>query len=923
MFRIIDILFFTIERIRQHMVLVLWVLVGLSVATTLTLSLTLYVDAVYSDLLTSRLPDPPLATRYRYLGAWNGNIALDDVERADQATIDNFVRTVGLPVDRSTRYTRGGTWSVRLDQIALGTLGLGTLSGADDQIYITEGVWPPEDPVNADDPMPILLPDSMLYRMGLQVGDELQAQRAGGGQATFKIAAMWRPVNEDDPDWIFTPRFFDEVMLVQDRSALATLLNGLENPIDEAAWFVSFAADDVRTTQVGDILASLIDAGRAIDAALPGIRNDLTPQEELQTFNEEVNSLTQQLFIIIAPVGGLVLYFVSLVAGLLVTRQQSEDVKLRSRGMSRTGILAVHVLMWLFMAGVALGISVVVSPYVVELVGQTRSFLTFDDTSSVQDVIITEQPLLIGTATALIAASSGLFLAWQITRQNINSYRQQTATQSKAWWQRMYLDILLLFPAGYVLYTLSSQGGLIAEEGDAFSDPLVFVGPTLFALALALTFLRLWPMLMALGARIISVTRNITLMMALRELTRSIGRYRGALLMMAFTLSLTGFTASMASTMDRSLVDTINYEVGADMVLITAVDAETESETDTSGQTTQTVTGYNVPPVDELRDLEGVAYVSRVGRYPAQLTVGTQRAQGRILAIDRVDMPAIARFRDDFADQSLAGLLNTLAGDRTGIIISQAAADAYNVIPGQEVTLGVQALNTWFEQRVRVLGTVDYFPTLDPNDEDNDFFIIGNMDPVFELVGTSLPYDVWLALEPGADINAIQQTVREIEFPVLRFVEPTSTLAAARAEPARRGVLGFLSVGFVASITLTLIAAIIQSTASFRAQSTQLGALRAMGLSGFAVGIYVLILQGLAAISGILAGTSIGVATTLLFLPLLDFSGGLPPYLVRVAWDEIIIVYGVFAGVLLAVTLIMTLVLSREQLANVVRLGDA
>ncbi len=75
--------------------------------------------------------------------------------------------------------------------------------------------------------------------------------------------------------------------------------------------------------------------------------------------------------------------------------------------------------------------------------------------------------------------------------------------------------------------------------------------------------------------------------------------------------------------------------------------------------------------------------------------------------------------------------------------------------------------------------------------------------------------------------------------------------------------------------------------------------------------------------SGIASGTSIGLATTLLFLPLLDFSGGLPPYLVRVAWNDIALVYAVFAGVLLLVTFVITLTLSRESLSTVVKLGDA
>jgi putative ABC transport system permease protein len=86
--------------------------------------------------------------------------------------------------------------------------------------------------------------------------------------------------------------------------------------------------------------------------------------------------------------------------------------------------------------------------------------------------------------------------------------------------------------------------------------------------------------------------------------------------------------------------------------------------------------------------------------------------------------------------------------------------------------------------------------------------------------------------------------------------------------------------------------------------------------------MYLILLQGMVAGSGILSGTSIGVAATVLFLPLLDFSGGLPPYLVRVAWNDILIVYLLFASILFMVTLFTTLFLSRESLSAVVKLGD-
>jgi putative ABC transport system permease protein len=268
----------------------------------------------------------------------------------------------------------------------------------------------------------------------------------------------------------------------------------------------------------------------------------------------------------------------------------------------------------------------------------------------------------------------------------------------------------------------------------------------------------------------------------------------------------------------------------------------------------------------------------------------------------------------------LADLLNKLAGNRTGVLLNRATAETYKLEVGQEISLQVSALNTWYQTTVPIVGLVDYFPTLDPRD---GFFMIGNLDPIFELVGTELPHDIWLRLQPGANSNAVLEQVKAQGFPVLEWLSPAELIAQAQADPTRRGVLGFLSVGFVSAILLTLVGSVIQSTASFRAQAIQLGSLRAMGLGGMAVATYLLLAQGIAALGGILGGTAIGMVTTLLFLPLLDFSGGLPPYLVRVAWGDITLVYSIFAAVLFGVTVLTTMFLSRQQVSTLVKLGDA
>ncbi len=925
MFRVFDILLFSIERLWQQRWLVLWALVGLTAATTLALSLPLYADAVNTTILASKLDAVPYAFRFRYLGSWKGNIGRDDLRAADPTITDVFAKAVALPVSDQLSYLRTGAWRVTLTRAnkALSPLSLGTLQGVDKWITYTAGTWPPATAPAKDDPIPILASEQVLWTMGVQVGDILQVAPSTGNPVKVKVAALWKAKNVNDLIWNFYPPKAFDAVLVMPPDVLWNTIGALKQPIEEAAWYTAFDGHNIRTADIGPLLGRINDGQRAVDASLPGIRTEISPVQGLNQFNEDARRLTVQLTVLILPVAGLVLYFVSLVAGLLVGRQGQEDVTLRSRGMSRWGVLGIHTMMWVVLAGIAFAIGIVASPYLVNLVGHTTSFLRFDNPTAPLEVVFTPTALAAGAITALLAASSGMFAAWRATRNSITSFKTQAARAQKAWWQRIYLDFLILIPAYYVLYSLSAKNGLSGDAANPFADPLPFLGPTLFALGHTLVFLRMWPFFLRIGAGILSRGRGISALMALRELTRSIGRYRGALLMMAFTLSLTGFTASMASTLDRHLRDQIGYSVGADAVIVTAADAQTTDAAPdaTTGQSTQTVTGFNVLPIEDLLQVEGVQAAARVGRYDMQIMFPKGPLKGVALGVDRASLAAVTNYRDDYSSVPLADLLNKLAGNRTGVIISAKVAQDYNLKINQEITYQLFVFNQWRQQdKVPIVGIVNYFPTLDPRTQP---FIITNLDPIFELATTYLQYDAWLALDPKVDPNTVLAKIRDLGYPVVLWKDSDQLLQQAETAPDRRGVLGFLSVGFVASIALTLVGNVVQSAASFRAQAFQLGSLRAMGLGSNAVGMYLMLSQGLAVVSGIAGGTAIGAFTTLLFLPLLDFGGGLPPYLVRVSWNDIIGVYVVFAGVLLSVTLLMTTLLGRERLASVIKLGDA
>jgi len=927
MFKLLDLVNFTFERIRQHLILVLLVLVGLSVATTLALSLPLYVDSVYTNILASRLGDPPYAFLFR---GFNITLSQADLVTGQEAIEKQFVETIQLPTAQSVRYERAGVWAMRVvldgKPKALGnTFGVAVFNGAESQMIITQGTWPPTSPTAEGDPVPVLIAERLLYTLGLQVGDTLQGQARGGKPKEFIVAAMWRENNDKAPLWQeFPPKnFFADkaapVLIVQEVD-LWPLVSTIDKPITEVAWYLNFDGRSLRTSQINALLGRIQSGIDSVKSILPPVDAKKTPEAGLRSFKTEVDALMQQLFIIILPVGFLVMYFVSLVAGLLVTRQQKEDVKLRSRGMSRRYVMSVHTLMWLTMVGIACGIGLSVAPQLVFLIGRTASFLDFSGQSSVRGVYISTDAIQIGLITGLIAASSGLWLAFRTTRQNVRSFRRQSGSAvSLPLWG--FMTFVTLGPALYVLYTLTQKNGLQATADTPFSDPLTFVGPTLFIFGLVLSFLLILPLILSIGARLIAVTTNVPLLMTLRELTRNTSRYRGTLLMMGFTLSLTGFTASMASTLDKSLLDTLDYRIGAPLSLVLAADAQTSSSASSSGAAQLTVTGYNAPPVQELASVPGVAYYSRIGRYDVRVMLKGKQVTGTIVGVDRLGLAAVTRYRSDFSDVPLANLMNDLAQNRTGVILNEQTATQYKIRVGDEIEYQVNALGEWQNKvKARVVGTVRYFPTLDPS---KGVFLIGNIDPIFEISGTPLPSDVWLSLKDGANRDDVLKAIRAIQFPVLRWFAPEAALQEAQAQPARRGVFGFLSVGFIASIALTLIAAVIQSTSSFQAQADLLRSLRAMGLGRGAVMRYVVWLQGLVAGSGIASGTLIGILTTQLYLPLLDFSGGLPPYQVRVAWDQIFRMYAVLALAMVSVTVVVSLVLlMRERLSTAMKVGE-
>lgn len=938
------------RRLWNHRLLMLCLLIGLTVAVGLLSSIPLYSDAVNNRLLQGELTDqgtrlPPFAFVWRYIGVWNGDIDQDVYEPLDTYLTEQAAEVIGLPLADLIRHQR--TPQLRLFPSAesqsfvpdepLLFSSIGFITDLADHIQLIEGEFPHSA---KNDAIPVLVSQTLADQLGLQVDERyvLFGQGSDGAQIPVTISGVWRALDLNDPFWFYQPNAFDDVLLTTEDAFREQVSSALENPISQAIWYQLFDGSRVRTGDVAALLEGVRSAEARATALLDGTTLDTSPVGALENYGDAARLLTTLLTAFAIPIVGLVLYFISLIAGMVVQRGQNEIAVLRSRGATRLQILGVYALEGMFIGVIGLALGLLLGQWLAQLMSRTRTFLdTGLWSNSAESLAIVLSPTawqyaLIAVGLAIIAL---LIPALAASRFTIVTFKWERARSlRKPLWQRFYLDVLLLIPPLYGWYLLSQQGSvaILSRGDDPFSNPLLFLVPALFCFALSLLFIRFFPLLMNGFAWLTGRLPGVSSVLTMRQLARAANQYTGPLLLIALTISLAAFTASMALTLDDHLTDEIYYAVGADMSLVElGENTETPDQPLLPGQEAAPTTGdedgprFLFLPVAEHLAVPGVRDVARVADYTATSSIGGRQQAGRLLGIDRIDFGDVAFFRSDFAnDESLGALLNRLGAARDNVLVSRAYLTRNNLEVGDPLRLTVGAAGDFADVPFTVAGAVDLFPSYYP---DEGPLFVANLDYVHEGMGGQYPYNVWARTDRLADANEIVSGVRDLGIVVVSAESARGIIAEEQLRPERQGVFGLLSVGFVAAAALTVLGFLVYAIVSFQRRFIELGMLRAIGLSIGQMSAYLSAEQALIVISGMGLGTLIGVAASTLFIPFLQVGLGsaaqVPPFIVKIAWDQLLTIYAIFGGMFVVAVVILIILLLRMKVFEAVKLGEA
>lgn len=945
------------RRLWSNLSLILAIAAGFTVAVAIVVSIPVYAEAVGYRILRDELSSPlngtrrpPFAFMYRYLGSISGNVDTQKLATINTYFADDVADRLGLDITNQTRYIATDKIPLRLSADGGGQpLGWISLAFAQDivnHIDVLDGRMP--EVTAPDEPLEVLLSAEFAFGLGLQPGEVYYvfAQRESPEKSMIpvRISGIWQPRDPASEYWFYAPEVLRETLFTTEEAFSQHIIAANPEPVNVAVWYLVADGSVIRSSNVpafgGRIERTTADANKILE----GMRLDVSPIDALVRHIARVKQLTAILTIFSIPILGLIAYFVVLVAGLVVQRQSNEIAVLRSRGASRSQIMGIYFIEWVIIGAAAITVGVLLGQLAALFMTWTRSFLDFQPVD----------PLPIGMSQdawtrafqivgfMLVAALVPAFLTSRFTIVSFKSERARAS--AKPFWQRAYLDVLMLIPIGYGWWLLRQQGSLGNLSGtglsDPFNNPLLLIAPSLFIFATALITVRFFPVFMRILEFIAGRLPGIATVTALRYLARTPSAYSGPILLLIITLSLAGFTASMAKSLDQNLLERNHFIAGGDAKLFDmgqsvdggsagapgSMQSGIDAIVSAPGENKLTGPKYFFLPIEDYMNIEDVAHATRVGNSKVSVIINNNSIDAHYFGIDRLDFPNVVYWRDDFADQPLGSLMNLLAEDSSAVLVQREFAKNLNLRIGDNFIIRMNNLDATYSVPVVVAGFIELFPTAYPSEGAP---IVGNLEYSFDMQGGMYPYDVWLRLKEGSTITddeIYRGTITNGMKVFLREFAP-EVINTERVRPERQGFFGLLSVGFVAAAFLSMLGFLFYSILAFQRRFVELGMLRAIGLSTGQLGTLLAIEQTLIIGMAIAAGTFVGISASQLFIPFLQLPTYerdlFPPFAVSIATEQILIIYAVFMVVLVATVLITVILLRRMKLFQAVKLGEA
>jgi putative ABC transport system permease protein len=675
-------------------------------------------------------------------------------------------------------------------------------------------------------------------------------------------------------------------------------LNFLDKP--DLLWYYQLDVSRIRMTDIDDLVSRLSAAQTQLTAQY-GNTPYLTSAQlfgppvdafgnpsTLEKYRDRVSVVQIPVDIIAFQVFCLVLFFVSMMADLLIDRQGEVIALLRSRGASRRQVFGSFV-----NQSVGLGVLVLVAgPLLAILTTRLVGQATLSPTDQGALNILDGNPFQVGLEQVgwyALAAALGAIIAMVVTirssaSRDVLEMRRETArTTRRPLWQRLYLDmvaaIIALTGYGISLY-VTHAGVLDTRVNLLISAPLALVAPIFLVVAGVLLFLRLFPVLVRLAARFAARRKGAAPMLALAQMARAPRQAMRMVLLLALASSFAIFSLAFTASESQQILAVAANQAGADF----------------SGVTLEsTVPNYTVEQESlaqhtaDYRQIPGVLSAVLGFATTALPTGGAAPNPIEIRAVDTQNFAQTAIWTNQDSPQSLRSLMSQLTHSHTlGTIPAIVDALAWKEL---QLDSGTSFSPSFQDAQIPfvAIAEVQHIPTVNDSLDapgTSDYTPPGGILVDYQKLAALYqdntqnplsPNYVWLHTNDNPTMLAnVRAALTTGPLQLSTLNDRRAMIADLQRDPLYVNLITVLQLGVIATIPLAVVGNLIASWLNARSRLTSFVILRALGSAPRQIARVLIWEQGIVYAAAILLGVLFGGVLIATVIPSLVFIG-VPP----------------------------------------------
>ncbi len=869
-------------------------------------------------------------------------IAKNDRDGASITTMENVMNemdgVMGVEVKEKIFYYSLSKTPIKSlwNRSDLGTDGLrlGYMSDLPKHAKMLSGEMYSESGLTEDGAFEVVVSQDCLVNNNLLVGETFEFSglaNAQKEQIRIKVVGVFQEMDSTDFYWQVKPSDMGIVCLMQEDLFRENFLGEHASRYSiTCSYYNLFDYEKVTAQNV----ERLLEKTKYYTEESPVRKTMSEPpyRELLENYFAKRTRIEAALFILQVPVLILLCAFLFMISGQMYDMERNEISVMKSRGGSSGQMFRLYLYQSTFLTLLGSAAGIPLGTLFCRLLGSTQNFLEFNVRRQLNitfDRSVWQYAIVAMVGCVLIMTIPAL----KHSRLTIVKLKQSNAIRKRSWWEKIFLDVILLGVSLYGYYSFSkSEGDLAATvmEGQSL-DPLLYLSSSLFIVGMGLLFLRLQPLVIQLiyllGKRFWRPASYASFM----ENVKNGRKQQFIMLFMILTISLGMYHAVVARTILQNAKDNAEYLEPVDIV-IKEVWNKVPSSTD--NPIDQATAAYVEPDYSRFASMPGVEAYTKVflDERGSVKTVDKVQSTCTILGIHTKEYGTITNLDANLCDKPYREYLNELAVAPNGVLLSSNFRDVFGFKVGDSVEYkdhyGVIIT-------AKVVDFVDYWPGYQPTtitvgadgtaQKTNQLLVIANFATIQKNLGI-LPYEIWAKLQPGATSDGIYNWIKEKDIHVVKFADKANAMKKVVQDPLLQGTNGVLTMGFIVTIILCAVGYLIYWIMSIRSREMIFGVLRACGMHKGELFHMLINEQIFSGVLSIFAGIGIGTLTSRMFVPMLQTayaaSNQVLPMKLIVNQTDMNRLYVVIAGVMALCLITLITLVFKLNVTKALKLGE-